>query len=111
LYADFAHAVEKARGEFVAWRIRRIEQAAEGGTWTANAWAVKRVDLDSWGRPDRLDVHASVALTEVRARLVWVAGLVETYVPSERRATELENLRAVTADLTGGAVQPPALPR
>jgi len=87
-------------------RIRRIEQAAEGGTWTADAWAVERVDPYSWGRHDRLDVHASVALTEVRALLVWVAGLVETYVPSERRAAELDNLRAVTADLAGGAVQP-----
>src|SRR5262249_60326234 len=28
LYADFAHAIEEARGEFVARRIRRIEQAA-----------------------------------------------------------------------------------
>jgi hypothetical protein len=106
LYAAFADGVEKARGEFVARRIRRIEQAAEGGTWTADAWAVERVDPDSWGRHDRLDVHASVALTEVRALLVWVASLVETYVPSERRATELDNLRAVTADIAGGAVQP-----
>jgi hypothetical protein len=33
----------------VARRIRRIEQAAEGGTWTADAWAVERVDPDTWG--------------------------------------------------------------
>ena len=31
LYADFAQAIEEARGEFVARRIRRIEQAAERG--------------------------------------------------------------------------------
>jgi hypothetical protein len=39
LFAAFAHGVEKSRGEFVARRIRRIEQAAEEGTWTADAWA------------------------------------------------------------------------
>jgi hypothetical protein len=44
LYASFADGVEKARGEFVARRIRRIEQAAEAGTWTADAWAVERID-------------------------------------------------------------------
>jgi hypothetical protein len=52
LYASFADGVEKARGEFVARRIRRIERAAEDGTWTADAWAVERVVTASpWRAP------------------------------------------------------------
>jgi hypothetical protein len=95
LYADFAHAVEKARGEFVARRIRRIEHAAESGTWTADAWAVERVDPDSWGRRDRVEVAGTVTVAHVEALVTFVVGLVERYVPAERRDSELADLAAV----------------
>jgi hypothetical protein len=102
LYASFADGVEKARGEFVARRIRRIEQAAEGGTWTADAWAVERVDPDTWGRRDRLDVSGTITVVEMRAFFVAVVGLLERYVPPERLEAELANLIAVTDEIAGG---------
>jgi hypothetical protein len=102
LYASFADGVEKARGEFVARRIRRIEQAAEGGTWTADAWAVERVDPDTWGRRDRLDVSGTMTVVEMRAFFVAVVGLLERYVPPERLEAELANLIAVTDEIAGG---------
>jgi hypothetical protein len=102
LYADFAHAVEKARGEFVARRIRRIEQAAEGGTWTADAWAVERVDPDTWGRRDRLDVSGTLTVVKMRAFFVAVIELIERYVPEQRREAEVKNIIAVVDELTGG---------
>ena len=115
LFADFAHGIEKARGDFVARRIRRIEQAAEGGTWTADAWAVERVDPDTWGRKDRLDVSGTMTVVEMRAFFTAVLQLVERYVPEERRDAEVQNLIAVTDELTrgigGGAVDRPSLSR
>jgi hypothetical protein len=102
LYASFADGVEKARGEFVARRIRRIEQAAEGGTWTADAWAVERVDPDTWGRRDRLDVSGTMTVAEMRAFFVAVVGLLERYVPPERLEAERANLIAVTDEIAGG---------
>jgi hypothetical protein len=102
VYASFADGVEKARGEFVARRIRRIEQAAEGGTWTADAWAVERVDPDTWGRRDRLDVSGTITVVEMRAFFVAVVGLLERYVPPERLEAELANLIAVTDEIAGG---------
>jgi hypothetical protein len=112
LYADFAHAVEKARGEFVARRIRRIEQAAEGGTWTADAWAVERVDLDTWAVTIGSTSPARSPLIEMRAFFVAVMQLMERYVPAERRQAEAENLIAVVDELTGaigGGVERPPL--
>jgi hypothetical protein len=104
LYASFADGVEKARGEFVARRIRRIEHAAEGGTWTADAWAVERVDPDTWGRKDRVDVSATITVAEVRGLLLAVIGVLERYVPVERRETELANLLAEARELGDGRV-------
>jgi hypothetical protein len=108
LYASFADGVEKARGEFVARRIRRIEQAAEDGTWTADAWAVERVDPDTWGRRDRLDVSGTMTVVEMRAFFVAVIGLLERYVPPERLEAELRNLIAVTDEIAGGMPDRPA---
>jgi hypothetical protein len=92
----------KARGDFVARRIRRIEQAAEGGTWTADAWAVERIDPDTWGRRDRLDVSGTMTVVEMRAFFVAVMGLLERYVPPERLDAEVSNLIAVTDEIAGG---------
>jgi hypothetical protein len=50
-----------------------------------------------------------VTLVEVRALLIWVANVVERYVPAERREAELADLAALTGQLAGGAAQPPAL--
>jgi hypothetical protein len=86
----------------VARRIRRIEQAAEGGTWTADAWAVERIDPDTWGRRDRLDVSGTMTVVEMRAFFVAVMGLLERYVPPERLDAEVSNLIAVTDEIAGG---------
>jgi hypothetical protein len=95
LYASFADGIEKARGDFVARRIRRIERAAEDGTWTADAWAVERVDPDTWARRDRVEVAATVTVAHVEALVTFVVQLVERYVPAERRDSELADLAAV----------------
>jgi hypothetical protein len=42
-----------------------------------------------------------IAIEEVKALLAEVVGLVETYVPPERRQAELDNLAAVAAQITG----------
>jgi hypothetical protein len=104
LYASFADGVEKARGDFVARRIRRIEHAAEGGTWTADAWAVERVDPDTWGRKDRVDVSATITVAEVRGLLIAVIGVLERYVPVERREAEFANLLATAREFGGDQV-------
>jgi hypothetical protein len=102
LFAAFAHGVEKARGDFVARRIRRIEQAAEDGTWTADAWAVERIDPDTWGRKDRVDVSGTITVTQVRGLLNAMISVFERYVPPERREAEFANLLAEARELEGG---------
>jgi hypothetical protein len=105
LFAAFAHGVEKSRGEFVARRIRRIEQAAEDGTWTADAWAVERIDPDTCGRKDRLDVSATIAVAEVRGLLIAMIDILERYIPDAgRREVEFGNLLAQARELGGGSV-------
>jgi hypothetical protein len=99
LYASFADGVEKARGEFVARRIRRIEQAAEAGTWTADAWAVERIDSDTWGRKDRVDVQNHVPIAEVRGLIQAVVILIERYVPPTKQEAEIADLFAVTQQI------------
>ena len=106
LFADFAHAVERARGEFVARRIRRIERAAEDGTWTADAWAVERIDPDTWGRRDRVDVQQHVPLAEVRGLLEAVVMLIERYVPPAKQDAEIADLIAVTQQIAARNPQP-----
>jgi hypothetical protein len=111
LYAAFADGIEKARGDFVARRIRRIERVAEGGTWTADAWAVERIDPDTWGRKDRLDVSGTITVMEVRGLLLAMIGVLERYVPPERRETEFANLLAEARELGGGSVVALPTPR
>jgi hypothetical protein len=105
LYASFADGVERSRGEFVARRIRRIEQAAEAGTWTADAWAVERIDAETWGRRDRVDVQNHVPLAEVRGLLEAVVMLIERYVPPAKQDAEIADLIAVTQEIAARAPQ------
>jgi hypothetical protein len=77
-------------------------------TWTADAWAVERVDPDTWGRRDRLDVSGTMTVVEMRAFFVAVVGLLERYVPPERLEAELANLIAATDEIAGGMRDRPA---
>jgi hypothetical protein len=111
LYAAFAAAIERAQGEWEASKLKLIDDAARVKTecWTAAAWSLERFDPEAYGRKDRVDVSATVALVQVRNLLVWVASVVERYVPAERRDAELADLAAVAGELGGGATGPPRL--
>ena len=81
IYVAFASAIQHARAQDEQRRVKRIEQAAAGGTvvyekitsypdgrevrevrrtppeWQADAWHLERSKPEEWGRKDRLDVH------------------------------------------------------
>jgi hypothetical protein len=111
LYASFAADVEKAQAEWESSKLALIDDAARTKTecWTAAAWSLERFNPEAYGRRDHLDVSGTVALVQVRALLVWVASMVERYVPAERRDAELADLAAVAGELGGGATGPPRL--
>ena len=55
-YRDFRDAVEKARAEAEARKLRSIHIAADSGTWQAAAWWLERSFPNRWGRRDKMEV-------------------------------------------------------
>lgn len=55
-YREFRDAVEKARAEAEARKLRAIHIAADNGTWQAAAWWLERSFPDRWGRRDKVEV-------------------------------------------------------
>ena len=49
-YRDFRDAVEKARAEAEARKLKAIHIAADTGTWQAAAWWLERSFPKRWGR-------------------------------------------------------------
>ena len=49
-YTEFMDAVEKARAEAEARKLRAIHIAADTGTWQAAAWWLERSFPKRWGR-------------------------------------------------------------
>jgi hypothetical protein len=72
--------------------------------WTAAAWSLERFDPEHYGRRNRVDVSATITVAEVRGLLLAMIGVLERYVPVERRETELANLLAEARELGGGSV-------
>jgi hypothetical protein len=109
----FVRAIEKAQAEFQASRVELIHDAAKAKPecWTAAAWTLERLDPDTWGRRDRVDVSGQITVTEVRGLLVAMIGVMERYVPAERRETEFANLLAEARQFGGDRVDPVPLPR
>lgn len=105
LFAEFADAVERARGEFELARLQTINEAAgKPAHWRAAAWQLERFAPERYGRRRFVDVSGMVPLVEVRALLVAVVSLVDRYVPEERRESELDNLIAAAEQIAGGAL-------
>jgi hypothetical protein len=105
-YAAFAAAIEKAQGEWETAMLARISAAADVRPehWTAAAWSLERFDPEHYGRRNRVDVSATITVAEVRGLLLAMIGVLERYVPVERRETELANLLAEARELGGGSV-------
>src|SRR5262249_819657 len=83
----------------------RQQASLEGEVWHLDRWCAGRRARRSWpwGRHDRLDVHASVALTDLRALPVWVARLVAELLRRRGVARSLRSAssRGVTVSLDG----------
>src|SRR4029077_3718939 len=56
------------------------------------------------GRKDRVDVSATITVAEVRGLLIAVIGVLERYVPVERREAEFANLLATAREFGGDQV-------
>ena len=66
LFAEFADAVERARGEFEIERIRLTTAAARApSNWRANAWLLERWDPARYGRRRLVDTSGMVPIGEV----------------------------------------------
>jgi hypothetical protein len=105
-YAKFADAVEKAFGQYECDQLAGIQAAAAAKpeNWTARAWQLERWDPQRYGRRTAVDHTGTITVTEVRGLLLAVIGVLERYVPVERRETELANLLAEARELGGGSV-------
>lgn len=90
--------IEKAEAAGVQARLQRIEQAAQGGAWQADAWWLERRYPEQWGRRDRVNVHheGEVQLRQVvEARTVIMQALAAFPDARLKVADALEQLDAV----------------
>jgi hypothetical protein len=106
LFVDFAAALEKALGRYECDQLAGIQAAAAAKpeNWTARAWQLGRWDPSRYGKRTAVDVSGTITVTEVRGLLVAMIGVLERYVPPERRETEFANLLAEARELGGGSV-------
>jgi len=49
-YAEFFAEIDKAQGLAVATRLNRLQKAAQGGAWQADAWWLERRFPKEFGR-------------------------------------------------------------
>lgn len=92
LYADFADAVEMARGKFEADLLEAINEAAtKPSNWRAAAWLLERFAPERYSLR-QVNASGMVAIAEVQALLGAVVDLVERWVPEDRQEGEVENL-------------------
>ena len=61
LVADFALAVRQAEAQFEAECVGRIEAAAVGGDWKADAWLLERRHPQRWGRRTSRELTGTLA--------------------------------------------------
>ena len=69
IYFQFREAVEKARAEAEARKLRAIHIAADTGTWQAAAWWLERSFPKRWGRRIEHTVITRDTLVETIERL------------------------------------------
>jgi hypothetical protein len=100
-YAEFADAVEKARGDFEVARLAAINDAAleQPQHWRAAAWQLARFAPERYGNRRFGEVVRATAAKAVEALLGAAVDVVARSVPPERRETELANLLAVAEQL------------
>lgn len=55
-FAQFSHAIEKARASAVQGYLDVIHNAAQNGTWQAAAWWLERVLPEQYGRKTTVDL-------------------------------------------------------
>ena len=80
IYSDFRDAVEKARAEAEAQKLKAIHIAATDGTWQAAAWWLERSFPDRWGRRERIEVDttAKVEIVHVDQSAERIGLVLET---------------------------------
>ena len=107
-YAQFAHAIARARAHDEAQRIARINAAGRGGavlyektttypdgrvitevrrsepSWQADAFHLERAYPDRWGRKDRRDL--SLTMQQVAAKVAAELGMSPEAVLAEAQA-------------------------
>jgi hypothetical protein len=106
-YAEFAHAIKRAQGEWETAMLARISAAADVRPehWTAAAWSLERFDPEHYGRRNRVDVGGTITIPEVRGLLIAMIDVLERYIPDPgRREAEFANLLAEARELGGGSV-------
>jgi hypothetical protein len=105
-YVEFAAAVQKALGQYESDQLAGIQAAAAAKpeNWTARAWQLERWDPQRYGRRTAVEHTGTITVMEVRGLLLAMIGVLERYVPLERRETELANLLAEARELGGGSV-------
>ena len=55
-YSEFVEQLEKARGEAVEARIKRINEAAKSGSWQADAWWLERQIPSEFGKREAVEL-------------------------------------------------------
>jgi hypothetical protein len=83
IYADFAHAAERAMAEAEARDLERIKQATE---WQAAAWRLERKFPDRWGRRERHEISGP------DGRPITIAPTVDLGRLSDGEVEDLERL-------------------
>jgi hypothetical protein len=94
-------------------RLRNIRAAgkAKPELWAADGWQLERRWPDRYGRRTAVDVSGTITFMEVRGLLLAMIGVLERYVPPERREAEFANLLAEARELGGGSVVALPTPR
>jgi hypothetical protein len=105
-FAAFAAEVDAAQAEWEASKLALIDMAARTKTecWNAAAWALERHAPERYGRRTAVEHTGTITVMEVRGLLLSMIGILERYVPVERRETEFRNLLAEGRKLGGGTV-------
>lgn len=102
---QLAQALEKAEAAGVLSRLARIQTAAKGGAWQADAWWLERKFPEQWGRRDKVQVeHSGQLSVEVSAaRSVVLSALAPFPAARLAVADALEQLDAAHSEEEGAS--------
>jgi hypothetical protein len=107
LFAEFADAIERARGKFEEECLLRITAAAEAKpeNWRAAAWQLERFAPERYGGRRFTEAAAMVATEKVKALVAGVLDLVERHVPVGRQESALADVAVLAEQIDAGAAR------